>query len=503
MPPKKKYTVLNMHERLEVLKDLQENSLSILEIGRKYGVDAKTIQRIKKNAAVISTFVEKSMFEKERRKLVGPVYDELGQHLLTWFTERRTLGDRLTDALILEKATELKNTLPSCSNFKLSRGWLAKFKRRHGIRIVNIRKEQAKVIKEKVDTFNNNLKKLIAEKNISIENIYNMAETRLVWKALPTSNSAGEQDKIIRDYKLQNDKITIALCTNALGINKIMPLVIYKYKNPSSLKHEVSLPIIFKSQVNAMMDQELFIDWFENHFKPSVREYQDRRQLSGKVILLVDDREVYKLLPQTEEDECFEIMYLPADISAIQPMTQGITQKTKRMFRYKLLQRVLTYDGINEFYRDYSLKNCIDILTYSWQEITQNDIRYAWSNIIGQTNTSNHILTMQPQPDWQDMLRNITGEECTEQHVIEFLLNCEEAEDVNEEEAVTTTALEEEPLLKIEEPSEIVHSGNSNETAKNELENLFDALSFYSDQAPAYIQYMVQGLKTYFLSEEY
>nr|XP_012139071.1 PREDICTED: jerky protein homolog-like isoform X2 [Megachile rotundata] len=427
MPPKKKYTVLNMHERLEVLKDLQENSLSILEIGRKYGVDAKTIQRIKKNAAVISTFVEKSMFEKERRKLVGPVYDELGQHLLTWFTERRTLGDRLTDALILEKATELKNTLPSCSNFKLSRGWLAKFKRRHGIRIVNIRKEQAKVIKEKVDTFNNNLKKLIAEKNISIENIYNMAETRLVWKALPTSNSAGEQDKIIRDYKLQNDKITIALCTNALGINKIMPLVIYKYKNPSSLKHEVSLPIIFKSQVNAMMDQELFIDWFENHFKPSVREYQDRRQLSGKVILLVDDRE----------------------------------------------------------------------------EITQNDIRYAWSNIIGQTNTSNHILTMQPQPDWQDMLRNITGEECTEQHVIEFLLNCEEAEDVNEEEAVTTTALEEEPLLKIEEPSEIVHSGNSNETAKNELENLFDALSFYSDQAPAYIQYMVQGLKTYFLSEEY
>lgn len=82
MATRKKHTVLNMPQRLDVLKDLQDTALSVLESGKKYGVDAKTIHRIKKNTTQISSFADKTKREKQQRKLIDPVYDELDKCLL-------------------------------------------------------------------------------------------------------------------------------------------------------------------------------------------------------------------------------------------------------------------------------------------------------------------------------------------------------------------------------------------------------------------------------------
>ncbi|XP_017791563.1 PREDICTED: tigger transposable element-derived protein 2-like [Habropoda laboriosa] len=409
------------------------------------------------------------MYEKKRRKIVEPVYDELGKHLLAWFAERRTLSDRVTDALMLKKARELKENLPSCSRFKVSRGWLSKFKKRHGIRLAC--KEKASADQDVANTFIDDFKKLIQEKNINLENIYNMDESGLLWKALPTKTLAEDEARNISGYKLRKDRITIGLCTNALGTHKIMPLVIYKYKSPRALKHEVSLPVIFKSQMNAWMDRTLFLDWFENHFKPSVQEYQDQKQTFGKVFLLLDNCESHKVSSAVQEDEHFKIIYLPPNATFIQPMDQGIIEETKKIFRHKMLQRVLTYDnGVIEFYKDYTLKNCIDILSKSWLEITQSNIRNAWNKIIGPVTPSNDVkCKTEIQLDWEDMISVITGEECTQQHVTEFLSVCGEAERKHEEEQIKEeTVSEEEPP---EEPHEIIYQEHNNEIVRNELLN--------------------------------
>nr|XP_034194984.1 jerky protein homolog-like [Osmia lignaria] len=180
MATRKKYTVLNMQQRLDVLKDLQDTGLTVSEIGKKYGVDAKTIRRIKKNRIQISSFADKTKRERQRRKLIDPVYDELDKCLLAWFIERRTIGDRLTDALLLEKASDLKENLPSCSRFELSRGWLSKFKKRHGIHLVRLYGEKASADKDGATTFINNFKQLMNDDDINLENVYNMDESALV-----------------------------------------------------------------------------------------------------------------------------------------------------------------------------------------------------------------------------------------------------------------------------------------------------------------------------------
>ncbi|XP_033334442.1 jerky protein homolog-like [Megalopta genalis] len=488
MAPRKKYTLLNMQQRLDVLKDFRETRLSSKQIGMKYGVGIKTVRHILNNATKINEFADKSKRELKRQRIIEPVYNEVDKQLLAWYVQRRTLGDRITDNLMLQKATEIKENLPSCSRFKVSRGWLIKFKRRHGIRLVKMYEEKGNADQDGADAFVINFKKIIEEENVNLENVYNMDESGLVWKALPTKT----EEQNLSGHKAKKDRITIGLCANALGTHKIMPIVIYKYKNPRALKHEVSLPVFFKSQTNAWMDKTLFLDWFENHFKPSVKRYQEEKQISGKVILLLDNCEAHKVSLQQDED--FKIIYLPPNTASIlQPMNQGIIEKTKRVFRQKLLQRVLTYDGgINEFYADYTIKNCIDILSESWSEITQSDIKNASNKIINPAGCSIRPK-IELEPNWQCMMSEITGEQCTPAYVTQYFLNCEEAErgDENIEIKEETTEIQ-------EEPQEIIYE----EIGDNELRVIFDRLTFYSAKAPTCIQCMVQGLKIFFLGKE-
>lgn len=132
---------LTMQQRLEVLKDLE--TLPVSTVAVKYRVSNRTIQRIKGNASTILKFENKDRLQKKRQRLRNPVYSEIDQRLYSWFMERKKLGIHVSDALLLEKAFELKESIPSCSDFKVSDGWLSKFKNRNGIRLVRIYGGQA------------------------------------------------------------------------------------------------------------------------------------------------------------------------------------------------------------------------------------------------------------------------------------------------------------------------------------------------------------------------
>ncbi|CAK9820010.1 Tigger transposable element-derived protein 2 [Anthophora quadrimaculata] len=147
-----------------------------------------------------------------------------------------------------------------------------------------------------------------------------MDESGLLWKAFPKKTLGCE--KSVSGYKMRKDRITIGLCSNVTGNNKMMPLVIYKYRNPRALKHSLHrLPVVFKNQKNAWINRELFIDWYENHFKPSVRRYQLRKGICGKAVLLVDNCTGHQVPEDMQDKDNFQIVYLPPNTtSLIQPM---------------------------------------------------------------------------------------------------------------------------------------------------------------------------------------
>lgn len=109
---------------------------------------------------------------------------------------------------------------------------MAKFKAHNNICLLHLRVEKASADEDATQIFINRFNKLIQEHNVDLENVYNMNESGLVWKALPTKILAEGKEKTVSEHKGHKDRITIRRCANVLGTNKLKPLVIYKYKNP-------------------------------------------------------------------------------------------------------------------------------------------------------------------------------------------------------------------------------------------------------------------------------
>ncbi|XP_054016463.1 tigger transposable element-derived protein 2-like isoform X2 [Hylaeus anthracinus] len=452
---------------------------------------------------------------KQRQRNKKPMNQELENHLLTWFFEKRTIGAHVTDALLLEKAVQLKEEFGASSQFKASRGWLSKFKQRNNIRLVraydkeasannngekpsvndNDKKTNADDNEEKPSSDDNGEKanaddseetlsaddngekataddngarqfltefyNFMEEEEINPENIYNMAETGLLWKALPVRTLVSKTEKSVNGHTMKKDRLTLGLCANSTGTHKLMPLLIYKCKQPKALRNSMDqLPVVFQAQANALIDQTLFTDWFDNYFKKSVQQRQSETGLCGKVILLLDNSARHKFLPNYVQDENFIIKYLPpSTTSLIKPMDQGIIETFKRSFRHKMAWRLLHNEGdVNNFDKQYTLQHCINMIDKAWGEITSNDIRKAWGKII--TKTKNRAEYEEEEKgenvvlEMQQILTRISGHDTTCEEIEEYFKSCRMEEDRSLETIEGTVESRSEEMVKKKESYE-------------------------------------------------
>ncbi|XP_043264917.1 golgin subfamily A member 6-like protein 7, partial [Colletes gigas] len=133
---------LTMEQRVKILHELESGS-PVRAIAARYNVRQLTIRRIRASAPAIRQFMDQGNQFKKWKSMRKPTHEKLEGRLYSWFLEQKTLGYPLTDLILLEKAAELNEELSAGSTFKTSRGWLAKFKRRHNIRLMNINREIA------------------------------------------------------------------------------------------------------------------------------------------------------------------------------------------------------------------------------------------------------------------------------------------------------------------------------------------------------------------------
>ena len=111
--------------------------------------------------------------------------------MYTWFIQRRSTGTPISGPLLQEKAKHFSSQLhvngetPDHESFKASTGWLDKFKDRHGIRNLSIQGKKLSAAEETVEPFLQKLQKMIEERGLTPEQIYNADETGLLWKCLP------------------------------------------------------------------------------------------------------------------------------------------------------------------------------------------------------------------------------------------------------------------------------------------------------------------------------
>ena len=523
---KTKRTSISIKQKLDILQQLA-NKIPVTAIARNYHIHETTVRRIRKNTTRITRAAARGFGILKQKKIRIAPYRYLEDRLYAWFEERRKLGDPLSDMILRRKALELKKEFGGESTFKASVGWTTKFKNRYGIRLADVYGEKGRANVEAAERFALDFARRIEEEGIEHNNIYNMDDNRLMWKALPLRTLVHDKDEDVGGANGKQDRVTVGFCANMTGTHKLRPLLIHTLYNPRALiKIMDSLPVVYKGQRSGVMNDTVFADWFQNYFQPAVRGFQQQGGTTGKVLLLVDNCIARKLKStEFQEDRQFEILFLPPNTtSTIQPMNQGVILKAKRVYHCRMLRRVVSYPGsIQEFSQTYNLKDCIDLLDEAWREVSVSDIRNSWNNIMKTAHEgtpAGEEPTDPLEPQLEEVIAAITGEEPCKERVKEFLTNChcaeinyseaEREEEEEEEEEATEVAKqeeeEEETRGEVETHEEKIRVDEDKSDKENtEMQEIRRALEFFTrrtERAPGYVKRSVENLKDYFLGEE-
>nr|XP_033330633.1 jerky protein homolog-like [Megalopta genalis] len=487
------YIVLSLQQRLEVLRKL-EYAVPISQLATEYGVSIATIHRIKRNGIQLQQNSETS--GKIRKRMRKPVLHELDDRLYAWYLQQLMICPRITDAQFHRKALELNKQFAGPSTFTANKGWIWRFKKRHGIAITKIvaANDEADVATKAEELFVQGLLWRIEEENIQLEHIYNMDEMRLMWKTLPSRLLAHTGDKNILN-NIQADRVTVGLCANVTGTHKLPPLFIHGCEKPRALKHlnQEELPVVYKSQKNAWIDKVVYDDWLENHFKPAVRRRQLESGCHGKVLLLIDRNDAHilaKPLNIKEEKDDIEVVLLPADTrSTLNPMGQGIMEKVKIFFRHLMLKKISEFPyGVAQFYSDYDLKDCIDMVTEAWKDLPRITIRDSWQKILG-NRVKEEIVVKEETcgskasiASIKNIVSAIVGTTTGQREIEDWLSSCEKGEG--------------DPVIKCEKncPDQKIPSYLEEE----EVERTFSNLLLWSLNQPEFIKLQIQVLKKYY-----
>ncbi|KAI9178030.1 hypothetical protein LWI28_021870 [Acer negundo] len=128
----------------------------------------------------------------------------------------------LMEAALIEWANTYQTT-----SFEFSNGWLNRFKSRHGIKSFRRFGEIGTVDTRAVEEAIPNLFGILDQ--YEWKDIYNMDETGLFYRLQADNSLATKQ---LEGRKQNKERITVVICTNGDGSDKIPLLIIGKYLNP-------------------------------------------------------------------------------------------------------------------------------------------------------------------------------------------------------------------------------------------------------------------------------
>lgn len=131
------------------------------------------------------------------------------------------------------------------------------------------------------------------------------------------------------------------------------------------------------------MTAQIFEDWFESEFVPRVTDFLSKSSLSARAILLIDNCKSHISLKVGE----IETIFLSPDVtSIIQPLDQGILEYLRKRYKIKLLTAIFDAQKLNvslkEFLKIVSLKETIDWISESWNEINSRTIYKCWNKLL-------------------------------------------------------------------------------------------------------------------------
>lgn len=403
MAPKRPHKTLTLAEKHEILQKLRRG-VSGKVLADNYGVGTSTISDIKKKSEQITRYVcwHEYLYnlltlwslcsyigncfsapgrKKTLRKGENP---RMETELYSWFLQQRERHVTITSHILREKAIQLYAKYYGDNKFNASRGWLNKFKKRHGIRYLKVSGEKLSSDSDVVKPFLQKLANKIREMHLQPNQIYNADESALFWKLLPDRTMVHAKERTAPGRKMSKERITFLSCANGDGSHKLKMMVIGKSTNPRAFKN-CAIPVEYHATKNAWMTSALFVKWFRESFVEQVRTFQKHNNMSGKALLLIDNAPSHATETQLiSDDGNILTMFLPPNCTPlIQPMDQNAIRLTKIYYRKSLLVHVLSFEksDISNTLKNMNLKDAVFLLASSWDKVTPDAIQKCWHKI--------------------------------------------------------------------------------------------------------------------------
>lgn len=305
----------------------------------------------------------------QRQRQREGLWPDLEKVLLAWQLRVEARGGNTSGELLQLKAKEIWRSLPQYNNKpvpEFSTGWLEGFKKRFNIGF-RIRQGEALSTPEIAEEEMKGLQTIAGE--YQEEDIYNMDETGLFWKMMP---SRGLLTRSLPGLKKDKARISIVFCTNSTGTDRLPLWFIGSAKKPRSLRY-ISVSTMggqWRANKKAWMTTAIMEEWLKAFYQ----YIGSNRQ----VLLTMDNFSAhYSAIEICSPPPNIRICWLPANsTSRFQPLDQGIIQNCKALYKRHWLKFILDkIDNNEDFIKTMSLHLAIRWMLRSWNnEVTNTTI---------------------------------------------------------------------------------------------------------------------------------
>lgn len=334
--------------------DLTQQQLSdwtYIKWGRR--VERSTVSKI------INSAPDNSSNPDSKRKQAGR-HAAMEDRLFDWFLSVQERAS-ISDTLIWAKANDLLRAEPSEHTVSLS--WVSRFKVRHGIKLHQLHGEAGSVDVSTLEDQRKSLRELLRE--YSPSDVFNMDETGLFFRMQPSQTLA---TRALPGRKKDKARITVVLCANMAGTEKISPLVINQHQNPRCMKgvDRTQLGVRFLANKKAWMTSKLFSDWLKS-FNLSM--------CGRKVLLLVDNAPCHVALELSN----VRLHFLPPNTTShLQPMDAGVIKNFKLRYRCEFVQWSLDQLERGDSAKKMDVLTAVRNIVTAWDAVTPDTIRNCW-----------------------------------------------------------------------------------------------------------------------------
>ena len=210
------------------------------------------------------------------------------------------------------------------------------------------------------------------------QNIYNADETSLFYKSLSNRTMSFDSEQVHGSKLHQSkDHMSLLLCTNMNGSEKLNPVLIGKAAHPTALKkHGVTvkdLGVEYFWNQKGWMTGPVFDLWLTDWNNNLIRQ-------NCHVLLLIDNAPGHVI----GEYSNIRIQFLPPNTTAkLQPLDQGIIKSTKHNYRTILTTRYLA--GVESKQEAKTIMKSFDfvvacqVLVEAWDALTPENIQKCFS----------------------------------------------------------------------------------------------------------------------------